>query len=498
MENILNNTDAFDIKIRVPEIEIDEKNPFLNDKLKRDNDVITMTRIVEAFQNGGVLSLNGAWGSGKTIFLKIWKQYLSNKGIPVAYYNAWEDDISEEPLFSMIKSLKSVSKDESSFDVFVEKAGKFIVGALFGAVKSVAGFGGKVAADAVKGGVDQIEKDCIESLKSKDNTTTLLNGFKDSLSEYVTDIASKGYNIPLVYFVDELDRCNPTFAVKVLERIKHLFEVKNVVFVLSIDKRQLCHSINGYFGSEAFDSEEYLMRFIDIEYSISSFVTEDFCSHLLKEQFHLDRTLTDKAANKLIGYIGTFTSCFNLTCRQTEKVFSLFTVALYRVDDKPFDSTTIKDFNLELLFYLACLKIYNQEVFNKIAERIYSVQELVDALEKMHNDFNRYKRYEGADGKHIIRTLSLLICLYDEYIIDSDAISEGHLRPTFNVLPSKSMLKYIDDFSEKAYSCSWDLYPYIEKLRLNNEYEKMQYLTEEIKSTLNRLDVIQPEHKTKK
>ncbi|WP_419182173.1 P-loop NTPase fold protein [Pantoea ananatis] len=35
---------------------------------------------------------------------------------------------------------------------------------------------------------------------------------------------------PLFVFVDELDRCRPTYAIEMLETIKHLFSIENVVY----------------------------------------------------------------------------------------------------------------------------------------------------------------------------------------------------------------------------------------------------------------------------
>ena len=59
---------------------------------------------------------------------------------------------------------------------------------------------------------------------------------------------------PVIFFVDELDRCNPRYAVAVLERIKHLFEIPNIIFVLAINKKELSNAIQGYYGSSKIDS----------------------------------------------------------------------------------------------------------------------------------------------------------------------------------------------------------------------------------------------------
>lgn len=120
----------------------DKENPFKDDKLGRKQYAEVLTDVVETYNGGAVIALNGAWGTGKTTFLKMWKQHLENSGFPVVYYNAWEDDICEEPLPSMLRVLKRLNKEDGLDNVFKTGA-KVIVGALFeGIVESskVAGF----------------------------------------------------------------------------------------------------------------------------------------------------------------------------------------------------------------------------------------------------------------------------------------------------------------------------------------------------------------------
>ena len=97
------------VKAKVREIEIPKESPFKNDKLNREKYAKVLTSIVNAYQDGAVMALNGSWGTGKTTFVKMWKQYLKSKDFPIIYYNAWEDDISEEPLFSLLRGLKNAN-----------------------------------------------------------------------------------------------------------------------------------------------------------------------------------------------------------------------------------------------------------------------------------------------------------------------------------------------------------------------------------------------------
>ncbi|QDE47832.1 hypothetical protein EIN43_17235 [Enterobacter hormaechei] len=67
--------------------------------------------------------------------------------------------------------------------------------------------------------------------------------------------------MPTFIFIDELDRCRPNYAIDMLETIKHLFDINNVVFVIATDKEQLSHSICSVYGS-GFDATRYLDRFL--------------------------------------------------------------------------------------------------------------------------------------------------------------------------------------------------------------------------------------------
>lgn len=71
----------------------------------------------------------------------------------------------------------------------------------------------------------------------------------------------------IIIFVDELDRCRPTYTIELLEVIKHIFDVEGFIFILSIDKEQLSHTISNRYGYKS-DSVAYLRRIFDIEFRL--------------------------------------------------------------------------------------------------------------------------------------------------------------------------------------------------------------------------------------
>lgn len=93
-----------------------------------------------------------------------------------------------------------------------------------------------------------------------------LRNLRAACSRFIADNAGEK---PVVFFIDELDRCRPDYSVKVLERIKHLFDLPNIIFVLSVNKKQLGHAIQGFYGTSSLDADDYLRRFIDLESLVS-------------------------------------------------------------------------------------------------------------------------------------------------------------------------------------------------------------------------------------
>ena len=249
------------------EIPIDD--PFLNCRLDRKKDAEIFTNIVNNYRDGCTIALTGRWGSGKTTFLRMWEQYIRNNGQKVLYLNAWENDYIPEPLVCIIGELESVFPADRQ--EIIVKAAKEI----FHILKKMPL---ALALDFVDRKIGSGTKDLIKETMSKRQDAV----FENELSEYkikkdgltgfksvlVNAVSSLDTENPVVFIIDELDRCRPDYAVEILEIIKHFFSVPGIVFILSIDKDQLANSVRGYYGSDRIDAEEYLRRFIDIEYSL--------------------------------------------------------------------------------------------------------------------------------------------------------------------------------------------------------------------------------------
>jgi hypothetical protein len=107
----------------------------------------------------------------------------------------------------------------------------------------------------------------IQSHSDRQAAVTGLKASIDSLLSYLS--AQNQTRLPMFVFVDELDRCRPDYAVRLLEGVKHLFDAPAVCFIFSTNLKQLAASTQAIYGSN-FDATRYLKRFFNFEYLLPS------------------------------------------------------------------------------------------------------------------------------------------------------------------------------------------------------------------------------------
>ncbi len=260
------------IRIRAAEVDVPDDDPFKNDLLGRKESAEVLTQLVDDIEGPCVMAIDAAWGAGKTTFLKMWSQHLRNEGFPVVEFNAWETDHAEDPFVALAVELKEGLKafgDES----LKEKIKETTEAAKQVALRAIPGIIRLVTA-GVLDVQPLIEKEAGTLLASyaekrldryKDDQESI-NRFRDKLQEMANTLAQSKKH-PLMVFIDELDRCRPSYAVALIEVAKHLFGADHVVFVLAVNRSQLAHSISALYGSE-FDGTGYLRRFFDIDFRL--------------------------------------------------------------------------------------------------------------------------------------------------------------------------------------------------------------------------------------
>jgi len=374
------------MKIKHVDLVIDETNPFATCQLERKKYADVLTNLVETYADGFVLAINNEWGTGKSTFVKMWQQQLKNQGFKTLYFNAWENDFENKPLVALMSELSVLQEKgtEKIFKSLISKGAVITKNVLPQLLKAIASkyIDTDMALDAIENtakGATEILKDEIKDYTSKKKG---LKDFRDSLTEFVKETQS---GKPIIFIIDELDRCRPNYAVELLEQIKHFFSVPGIVFVLSIDKVQLGHAVRGVYGSDRINADEYLKRFIDVEYSIPRPNTELFCTYLYY-YFEFNQFLYSVTrrgfpifANDGNTFIKTSTLLFdkaNLTLRTQEKIFAHSRIALLQLKENSYVLP-------ELFVMLAYIKMVNLEFYNKLKSKTLTIKNVIEEFNKI-------------------------------------------------------------------------------------------------------------------
>lgn len=304
------------MKYRLPELDIPADNPFQNDVLDRKPLVEFLAGLISRLSGPFVLALDSPWGTGKTTLVRMLTAQLELDQFQCVYFNAWQVDYVTDPLVALVSAIDDIhladGAAESSFRSHLKTAKKITSAvakrAVIAGVK-VATLGVLDVEEAIEAMASDVAGEMagnlVDAFKKEKEA---LDKFRCEVEKAVAQLKAAGRKETLVFFIDELDRCRPTFAIEMLERIKHLFDVPNIVFVLSIDKSQLEASTAAVYG-ERINAPEYLRRFIDLEYGIPVVQTKLFTQNLLA-RFELDKVFSERNGLETCYDKGNFVDAF--------------------------------------------------------------------------------------------------------------------------------------------------------------------------------------------
>ncbi|WP_270647208.1 KAP family P-loop NTPase fold protein [Paeniclostridium hominis] len=432
----------------------DKDNIFKNDKLNRDSDICKLTKLFKAVDNQMVLAIDSPWGTGKTTFLKMWEAQLKKDGYSTVYFNSWKNDFVEDPYIAFIGEIKSQVDDRFIGEKFRESAknlGMNLVKALPKAsmkfIENKTGFSIEdyYSSDDFKeligNKIDEYEK----SKNSVENFKAELKNLSSKIKKETSTNSVEGK--PLVIFVDELDRCRPNFAILLLERIKHFFNVENIIFILGIDREALSNSIKVIYG-DGTDINGYLTRFIDLEYTLSQEYNREYINYLI-DKYRFNQI----ASIDYSSFRHNFSGCiqaFNLSLRDTEKIIS----KLYLL----FSTIGIRPKKINLIMFMLILYKVNKEAYINIKLRNTTVVKLLEVLPEGINKWF----YDSYEEGYIVEA-NLIYILSDKDRIEhkkrlveenkSNEANEKGIRYYESLYKEGNfyiddILKYITDFIE--------------------------------------------------
>ena len=300
-------------------IERESPDRWAQDRLGRAKDAVflksfLLNRIRERKEAGlpasYVLNIDAKWGQGKSFFLSRFGQTMREDGFLVAEVNAWQDDHADDPLLPVMDAIDQavtplIKRENRARDRWNEakRTGAAIAiaaakGATIQILKKALGSGveeigtilSSSTTDFLAKTTDSLTKPLGDILDEQGNAllATFREGkrtiakFQQNLKDFMEAAGQNDQPLPLFVLIDELDRCRPPFAIAMLERVQHLFEIDQVVFIVATDTMQLSHSVGAVYGA-GFNSEGYLSRFFNRTYYFDEVSKRDFIEGLFEQ-----------------------------------------------------------------------------------------------------------------------------------------------------------------------------------------------------------------------
>ena len=384
------------------------------DSLKRNKDLSNFLEFLNLLERPCSIALNGKWGCGKTFFVKQLKavieaynenhefsktddeskikeaidKHINKDGetkqfIPkkVVYFDAWVNDNDEDPILSIIYEIIRSTSSENAL-----KCKKGLMESL-GAIADF--FTGKDITRLIKG---VIPEDLLGELKKQKNIHDHISTFLESLLDEKEE--------RLVIIIDELDRCKPCFAVRLLERVKHYFSYDKVTFIFSVNMDELQHTIKHHYGNK-FDAFRYLDRFFDFRYMLPQI---NLMEYYRSNNFFNGGYYYEKVSSKVV-------KVYNFQLREIQRYrSSIENLQCYK--PSPYDRTN------EFCLYAIAPIILGLNLHN------------ID----LYNDF-----VEGRDSSPLIDVISADECDCESLLNDGESYEE---------LPNKTQVKLSDKLEE--------------------------------------------------
>lgn len=348
-----------------------------NDAIGRNNEVFNFSELLSTLEGPYSVAIDSEWGSGKTFFVKQVKMLLDSlnpqskvdketrdkilkkfnldkelnensekvdDSIYSIYFDAWKNDADDEPIKSLIYDIMLELNFKYNFsDTKLTDAGiralKFLTPVIGGAVET----GSKI----------------LDSLFSEEQLKPFIKkkSFEKEIQNFISELPNERGN-KLVIFIDELDRCNPAYAVKLLEQIKHYMEDDRIIFVFSVNINQLQHTIKHYYGNN-FNATKYLDRFFDLQVKLPK-------ANMMK--FYENMGLNNSENYTINTVCVSIIETFDFSLREIVRLYQNVKVATENFKEDMYDSNSQEFLNYCIIPIIIAINLIDRDLYTNVIE----------------------------------------------------------------------------------------------------------------------------------
>ncbi|MBU1131198.1 KAP family NTPase [Patescibacteria group bacterium] len=225
--------------------------------------------------------LYGNWGSGKSTMINYMIKHIEDTPakynfLTTVYFEPWKYEYSDRK--DLLFALLACIKEKCNIDP--ERWKKLMTDALV-ITSGLLRFTKVADVKKVKDDFKLFEDKIFEE---HEIWIDKVRGVQKTFKDIVVKVLEETRSEKLIVFIDDLDRCLPENAVKLLEGIKNFLYVDNTLFVLAIDRRVMSEMIEKKYGLHYGYGGEYLTKIVHYYYELpkndlSQIVKEILGSH---------------------------------------------------------------------------------------------------------------------------------------------------------------------------------------------------------------------------
>ena len=359
------------------------KSNIIDQPAQADEDRLNMRAYGDALsefivnaQSPLTIALQGEWGSGKTSLMNsLKKKLVDDDGAPYygVWINTWQYAVLSDPTQAILRMLAGIVAQVSSHVEAVQSEDRKRVMRSFAKVAAVS-FGnlaGKVIGLGELG--TEIRKACeSESVNSSDASGATggsqieeLKGQLQLLVDSCVSEKKRGF----LFFIDDLDRIDPPVAVRVLELLKNIFDLRHCIFVLAIDYGVVVKGLKPKFGEMSVENEREFRSFFDkiiqlpFSMPVGAYKIDNFLLESLLEIGYIDSRERENAnlCDSLISYALESVGTNPRSLKRLINTLSLIRLLILRTHTKDDDAefSAWKDVS----FALVCLQIQYPQIY---------------------------------------------------------------------------------------------------------------------------------------
>lgn len=334
----------------------------------------TAAEIVAQAKCPYTFSVNGGWGSGKTVFMK-WVKYALDtlpqhrEKIRTVWFDAWKFEALGNLVYPLMMEIERQLTSKSKVKRWFKKDWTVSLRRLTLSLSWIPKYGWLMAIPATilspsERGEQHPEQDY---KRLREWETRLASGIQDLLC---ASSKEKDSTEKLVIFIDNLDRCLPENVVLLLESIKVYFRTSKSNFVLGIDADAVADGIKAKYGNNVgLDGHKYLEKVVQFSFDLT-LSTEQLVDNIIlnfsdeqKTLFKSTLVISREFPKKIFGMSRT------VSIRTIRRVFNRFEVMVkkdrYELGGR---QETDSSYDYDYLFFLVFLYYVYPKLFLGIIE----------------------------------------------------------------------------------------------------------------------------------